>query len=148
MRFRAKFAFLDWAWVSMAGFAALLFLSGPRHAGQALRYYALMMIFFAASRILLHVFIFWEITPSSLRERRLWTTRTVPWKEITAVIPWPDTRPNHDYVAIEFARAAPLSSRGTIIANPGDHNEFLSALRRYACNARFEVALRASPVSV
>lgn len=146
MRFRAKFALLDWAWVSVAALAALLFFSASRRASQPMRYYAFMMIFFAAIRVLLHLFIFWDVTSDGLRERRLWTARTIPWKEITAVTPWPDSRPNRDYIAIEFVRPAPLSSRGTIIANPQESTAFLSALRRNASHARFEIALRTSPL--
>lgn len=148
MRFRAKFALLDWAWLAIAAFAAFLFFSGPRRTSQTLHYYALMMIVFAATRVLLHLLIFWGITSAGFRERRLWSTRTILWQEITAIAPWPENHPNRDYVAIEFARPAPLSIRGTLIASPGDRDSFLSALRHYACNARFEINLRDSPVSV
>lgn len=146
MRFRAKFALVDWAWLAVAAFVSVLFLSGPHRAASNLRYYALMMVLFAAARVLLHFFIFWEITSAGLYERRLWTTRTIPWQEITAIAPWPESRPNRDYIAIEFARSAPLSNRGSVIASPEHREDFLTELRRRAPQAALEVPLGASPV--
>ncbi|HEX4037128.1 MAG TPA: hypothetical protein VHX37_03640 [Acidobacteriaceae bacterium] len=146
MRFRAKFARVDWAWLAVAAFVSVLFLSGPRHAASNLRYYALMMVLFAATRVLLHFLIFWEIASAGLYERRLWTTRTIPWQEITAIAPWPENRPNRDYVAIEFVRSAPLSARGSVIASPEHREAFLTELRRRAPQATLELPPSASPI--
>jgi hypothetical protein len=66
-----------------------------------------------------------SLVDDGLCERRLWATRTIPWQEITTVGPWPENRPNRRYVAIEFARSTPLSSQGTVIANPENHQAFL-----------------------
>lgn len=150
MRFRAKFALIDWAWLAIAAFVLVLLLSGPRRAKDSLVWYGFLILLFAAIRVVLYFFLWWDTTPGGLRERRLWSTRTIPWTEITGVAPWPDGqaggRAHRDSLAIEYARAAPLSDQGRLIANPADREGFLREVRRHAPQASFEVTLGASPV--
>jgi hypothetical protein len=146
MRFRAKFALIDWAWLAIAAFALLLFLSGPYRAGVFLRWYATVMALFACSRVVLHIFVYWDTSLEGLRERRLWTTRTIPWPQITAVSPWPDRHPNPNCLSIEYARSAPMSDRGTVIANPENREAFLSEIRGHAPQARLEIPVSISPI--
>ena len=72
-----------------------------------------------------------------MKERRLWQTREVPWIEVTQV--GPAFKRNSEFLAIDFARSAPMSDRGTITANPIDMKEFVAALRRFAPQSSFEL---------
>lgn len=132
MRFRAKFVWLDAAWLATALFCAVLWISGPGHASTRLRLYTLFFILNVVVRTLIHFSIVWKAGPDGLNERRLWNRRTIPWSEITEVTPWPEERPIRGYLAIYFARSAPLSDRGTVIANPGNLDVFLAAIRHHA----------------
>jgi hypothetical protein len=146
MRFRAKFALIDWAGLTLAAFAWLLFFSEPHRVDAPLLWYVTLMNVFAGSRVVLYMFVYWETTIEGLRERRLWSTRTIPWPEITAIGPWPDRHPNRGFLAIEYTRPAPLSDRGTLVANPENREAFLGEIRRHAPQVRLEIPVSASPV--
>lgn len=84
-------------------------------------------------------FIYWEIDNDGLRERRLWHSKQVPWQDVVHVGSWHPNQPSSDYLEIDYARPAPMSDRGSVIANPEDRSGFLAALHRFAPNADFEV---------
>ena len=135
MRFRAKFGALGWCWVGLACLALVLWFSGLRSGtlGWLVICYALM----ALQRVLMQIFVYWDVDDDGLRERCLRNTREVAWREVQHVGGWP--KPWSDSLAIDFARPAPLSDRGSIIANPEDREEFISTLRRFAPQAAFDV---------
>jgi hypothetical protein len=93
----------------------------------------------ASVRALSQAFIYWDVDPEGLRERRLWGTKSVPWQEVVHVGSWHPNHPASDYLEIDYARPAPIYDRGSVIANPDDRSGFLSALRRFATQANFEV---------
>jgi hypothetical protein len=137
MRFRAKFGAIGWCWVGMAGLQAVLWLSRKRSG--AVDSFALGCVLIALQQALNHAFIYWEIGPDGLRERRLWNTKEVPWQEVVHVGSWHPKNTASDYLEIEYARPAPKSDRGSVIANPEDRSGFLAALHRFATQASFDV---------
>ena len=138
MRFRAKFGFLGWAYIAMALFALLLKIS-PGRPSEVLGLFAILWTVFAALRILFQIFIYWDLDSSGLHEQRLWGKRNVAWQEVTRVSAWNPKQPASATLAVDFARPAPMSDRGRVIANPENHQRFLAELRRYAPQAIFEV---------
>jgi hypothetical protein len=108
------------------------------HHNAALSPVALIWIFFGLWRTLSQIFIYWDVDSSGLRERRLWNERTIPWQEVTRVSGWMD-RPSSDALAVHYARSAPLSDSGTVVATPEDRQQFLADLHRYAPQAAFDV---------
>jgi hypothetical protein len=146
MRFRAKFALSSWLWLAVAVFVWILFASGPHRAIGNLRYYVVLYTFIGLSQLLVHQFIWWDILPDGLYERRLWSSRTIPWAEVSHVTFWPNETKPSSSLAICFSRPAPLSAAGQVIATPADRDGFLSVLREHAPQARIEVARSASPI--
>jgi hypothetical protein len=134
MRFRTKFGALGYCWVGLACLWTLLWLCGPHQNRAGLFTFTSALI--ASLQILNHTFIYWELQADSLRERRLWRAKEVAWQEITHVGPWAN---NSEYLIVDHVRAAPLSARGSIIANPEDRSAFLDALHRYAPQATFDL---------
>jgi hypothetical protein len=139
MRFRAKFDLLDVLYVALPLFMLVLLLSEPHHASLFLRAFAALYGLTGLVRVLSRIYIYWDVTPEGLGERRLWTSRFIPWAQMTSVAPWPDGKPLSDAVVIDFTRPAPLSSTGRVIANPDRLDEFLAELRAHAPQARFAV---------
>lgn len=136
MRFRAKFGAIGWFWVGSACLIATLWLSGRRHSES--RFLALFFLVMASLQVLNHFFIYWDIDPAGLRERRLWSTREIHWREVTHIGGWP-SQPSSDSLQIDFARPAPISERGSVIANPEDRGGFIAALHKFAPEAEFDV---------
>ena len=139
MRFRAKFGAQDISLLA-AGIliASVLVLQWHRGGSLWLGFFGLWMAIILA-RLLNPILIYWDIAPEGLRERRVWQSRIILWREIVSVEPWPEEQPNADYLAIYFSRPAPLSSAGRVLANPADRSGFLSLLRTHAPQARFEL---------
>jgi len=100
---------------------------------------ALCFVSMAVQRALFQAFIYWEVNPSHLRERRLWNTKEIPWKDVVHIGCWHLNEPSSDYLEIDYARPAPLSDRGSVIANPEDRSGFLAALHRFATQANVDV---------
>ena len=134
MRFRKKFGALGYAWAGSACLFAALWLSPNRKPELVpfVIYFGLM----ALVQIVSYFFIYWEIESDHLRERRLLTTREVSWAELKSVSPWGKST---EYLALDYSRPAPMSDRGSIIANPEDRSAFIDAIRRYAPQASVEV---------
>ena len=90
----------------------------------------------ALLRILNSIIVYWECAPSGLRERRIWRIKDVQWDQVRQIGRW---KPKDDTVAVIFARPAPLSTSGCIVADPTDRAGFLAALRQYAPLANFKL---------
>jgi hypothetical protein len=120
--------------VSLACFAMILWFSGilSRNIGST----ACIWTIVASLFILHHIFIYWELDSDSLKERRFWNKKEVAWKEVTHV---GNSAPTSNFLAVDYARPAPMSDHGQIIANPEDRLQFIAALRRFAPNAEFDV---------
>lgn len=142
MRFRTKFA-----WVQFAG--AILWLglsyswSHNTHATSGIRSSYLLggifWLFLALSCVMNYFFTWWDINDSGLTQRRLWSTRTIPWNEITRIAPWqPNSKPMPKWLAVEYARPAPMSDRGQLLIQPADRNALVRALRTHAPQADFD----------
>jgi hypothetical protein len=98
---------------------------GEKLAGTA-------MILVALQVALSRYFIYWEIDSAGLRERRYWIVKEVAWVEVTHVGSFPRNSPTSDTLEVDYIR-------GRIVAKPEDRREFISALRRFAPQANFEV---------
>jgi hypothetical protein len=132
VRFRAKFGWVDWVWIVTASVVTVAWVIGRRSSTLFLFVFGLN----ALIRIVSQVFVYWDVDSSSLREHRLWSTKEVAWQEVARVGLW---TPKSTVLEIEYARDAPLSDRGTVIANPGDREQFLAAIHRFAPQAAFEL---------
>jgi hypothetical protein len=143
MRFRAKFGLQGWLSVAMLCFLIVLKISELKsgHHNAALSPLVLMWIVFGLGRVLSQIFIYWDVDSTGVRERRLWSERTIPWQEVTRVSGWMD-RPSSDALVLHYARPAPLSDSGTVVAAPDDRQQFLSDLHRFAPQATFDVSAR------
>lgn len=137
MRFRAKFGALGWFWVGVALFYFLWLPFGPHRDNFAWR--AIPPVFYALMMVLSKAIAYWDFNPTHLHERRLWRTRDVPWEEVIHIHARDPAHPSSGYLAVDYARTAPMSDRGTIIANPADRQGFIAALRRSAPQADCDV---------
>ena len=70
---------------------------------------ALYFLLMVSQRVLFHTFIYWEVDPNRLRERRLWNTKNVLWQEVLHIGNWHRNQSSSDYLEIDYARAAPIS---------------------------------------
>ncbi|HEY6446592.1 MAG TPA: hypothetical protein VIY53_09045 [Acidobacteriaceae bacterium] len=138
MRFRAKFDLLDCCYLALGLLPLVLLLSPGGYRGMQTPWLVALWVALALQRLIPRVFTYWEVSPEGLFERRLWRERTVAWNEIVSVSPWPEGKSASRQVAVSFGRSAPLSDRGQVIANPGDPDSFLMALREHAPQARFD----------
>ncbi|MGC2639457.1 MAG: hypothetical protein WA294_19890 [Acidobacteriaceae bacterium] len=138
MRFWAKFDLLDCCYLALGLLPLLLLLSPGDHRGTLTPWLVALWIALALQRLIPRVFTYWDVRPEGLFERRLWRERTVAWNDIVSVSPWPEGKSASRQVAVGFARSAPLSDRGQMIANPGDLDSFLRELRTHAPQARFD----------
>lgn len=134
MRFRPKFGLQGWSWVALGCLSTLLLARA--HSNRLLwSVWPILALQFIFGK----VFIYWEVDASGLHERRFWRRKEIAWDEITHVGSWIPSQPGSDYVAVDYGRPAPMSDRGSVIANPADRAEFIAALRRFAPQADFEV---------
>jgi len=134
MRYRAKFGALGWCWSGSACLVLVLWLDGLRSGTAGFLF--LFFILMALQRVLSYVFIYWDLGVEELRERRIWSTRSVPWNEVTHIGRWTQ---NSNYIIVDHSRLEPLSDRGRMVANPDDEAGFIAALRRYATQAEIEL---------
>jgi hypothetical protein len=128
MRFRAKFGLLGWVYVGLTLLILVLRLSRGHH-NEVLTTLAVFLPVSAAFKILAQIFIYWDLDSAGLHERRLWGEKKIPWQEVTRVSAW-NERPSSDFLAVHYARSAPMSDQGSVIANPDDRDHFLADLRR------------------
>jgi hypothetical protein len=137
MRFRAKFGLLGWIWTLMACFYAYnsLFRSRPSIVGGAVICMFLMVLL----QILSRLFVYWDLDEVSLRVQSFWTKKEIAWAEVTHVGGLVPDKPSSAYLRVDYARPAPMSEQGHILANPEDRVKFIATLRRFAPQATFEV---------
>jgi len=90
--------------------------------------YILVALFLALRRYS----VYWEVNSDCLRARSFWTVKEVAWVEVTHVGSFPKNSPSSDTFAVDYIR-------GQIVADPEDRQQFISALRRFAPQAEFEV---------
>jgi hypothetical protein len=143
MRFRSRFA-----WVQFAGAILWIGLSdswfhkpnAPPGIRSAYLIAGVFWLFIALSCIANFCFAWWQVDDTGLTQRRLWKTRTIPWNEITRIGPWqPNSKPMPQWLAVEYARSAPMSDRGELLIQPADRNTLVRALRAHAPQADYEI---------
>lgn len=84
----------------------------------------------------------WEIGDAGLVQRQFWSTRTIPWNEITRVGPWsPTNKPMRGWLEVAYSRPAPMSDRGNLRIRPVESESLVRALRTHATHADFEVSV-------
>jgi len=135
MRFRARFGAVDYFWIAgLCLYIVLPFVMPNR----GLHFAQILSIAVASFQILTKTLTWWDLDSDGLKERRLWYTREIPWREVLRVGGL-NSRPASRILAIDYARPAPMSDRGQILASPGDRAQFLAALHRFVPTADFEV---------
>ena len=134
MRFRAKFGALDWCTVGLALIACVLWLRGFH--SLTMKFEVLAFPLLALQRIFNHLFVYWDVDSGSLRERRFWHTKQIVWSEVARVGSW--TQPPNCVTVDYCGHGALPNHRETIVANPKDRTQFITALRRFAPHADFE----------
>jgi hypothetical protein len=139
MRFRPKFGLMGWLWVTLACMAVFFAAFGSgRPAGSLHGFSAAIFALLPLQQILLNRTHYWELDAASLRVNLLWNTKEIGWDEIKRV-GGSGGRAAANTLEVEYARAAPLSERGRVLANPQDRQQFIDALKRFAPQATFEV---------
>jgi hypothetical protein len=139
MRFRTKFGLLEWVWVAVACMIVLILLLDSGHKSPYRGLIAAYWVLWAFVQAVSRFFVYWVLDSSGLRERRFWNTREIPWNEVTRVGSLNPKQPASGLLEVDFARPAPMSDRGHILAHPQDREHFIRALRRFAPQADFEV---------
>lgn len=141
MLVRSKFA---WAQLTGALFwAGLSFTWFHKHPhdsiGQLYLLVGILQLIVAIMAVVSYFFIWWRIDDSCLTQRRLFSTRTIPWNEITHIGPWRhNNKPIPHWLSVEYARSAPLSDRGELRIQPADRNTLVRSLRTHAPQAEFD----------
>lgn len=138
MRFRYKFGALDGAWVWLALFMTVLWSSAHGHRSTNLSILAASWIFLAALRVSNHLFVYWDLDSTGIRERRFWGIKQIPWSEVT-LVQGLNGSPSSNFLEVWSSRPSPISASDRVLAYPGNREEFIAALRRFAPQANFEV---------
>jgi Bacterial PH domain len=142
MLVRSRFAWLQlataviWIALSLSGFH-----KHPHDGiGHGYLLLGILQLFIASYYIAGYFFVWWRIDDSGLTQRRIFNTRTVPWNEITRIGPWqPNGKPIPQWLAVEYARPAPMSDRGQLLIQPTDRYALVRALRAHAPQADYEI---------
>jgi hypothetical protein len=135
MRFRARFGAVDYFWIAgLCLYIVIPFVMPHRR----LHFADLPWIGVASFQILTKALTWWDLDSEGLRQRCLWYTKEISWREVFRVGGL-NSKPASRILAIDYARPAPMSDRGQILASPGDRAQFLAALHRFAPTADFEV---------
>jgi hypothetical protein len=141
MRFRSKFAWLEFA--SAVVWAGLCFAWFHKSPHEAIAWAYLVMgitqAVLAAICALSYFSTWWEIGDAGLVQRQFWSTRTIPWNEITRVGSWsPTNKPTRGWLEVTYSRPAPMSDRGDLRLRPVERDSLVRALRAHAPQADFE----------
>lgn len=143
MRFRQKFAWLQLCAGLLYTGLSYGWLRKPSAAPGVHGAYliiGIVWLFIAVTCITNYFFVWWGIEDDGLIQHRPWNTRTIPWNEITHVGPWqPNSKPIYSYLAVNYARPAPISDRGVLVLfKPADRDGLVRALRAHAPQAAFD----------
>jgi len=139
MRFRAKFGALGWCWVGLSCAWVLIAVfkynqSGSFPSGLSTALFVLVGL----QQVLPPLFTYRELDSSGLRVRRLWHRKEIAWEDVTHVGGF-NGRSSASMLEVDYARAAPMSDSGHILANPDDRRGFIQELRKFAPQADFDV---------
>lgn len=126
---------MGWLSVGMACFDICIWNLGGRSKTNDLISMCLW-IMIALLTVLNRFFIFWDLDQTGLHAYRFWIRKDVAWAEITHVS-------KHSYrpacLAIDWARPAPAWVFGRILAFPASHGQFLTLMRAFAPQAKFDL---------
>jgi hypothetical protein len=139
MRFRTKFGAQGWCLVSVAILYACFAYFGYHLQRSVWGFAAGVWVWLALLRILSQIFCYWEADSESFREHNFWVKKEIPWEEVTRIGSFNPKQPSSSFLAVDYARGAPMSERGHIVANPADREQFIAVLHRFAPQATFEV---------
>jgi len=141
MRFRSKF---EWpllaAAVVWAGLCFAWFHKNPFEAiGWAYLVIGIIWLLLAGVLVCSYFFSGWEVGDTGLVVHLLWSTRTIPWDEITRVGQWGKRKRMRDCLVVAYARTGPLSGRGELRIQPVEFDALVCALRDHAPQAEFDL---------
>jgi hypothetical protein len=134
MRFRDNTSLLPGL---IAGFVCIFAFDSLLGRGFYLHWelsFAAFLILSVLLTILSHFLTYWELDPACLRERKLWKTKEIAWKDVTRIGRFGFSS---DIVKISYGRVPEVCEY--ILANPCDRDRFIAALRRFVPEANFEV---------
>jgi hypothetical protein len=133
MRFRHKFFDPPWAFASLPVFFALSIFDirrfPPIWIAVVISFWALLELFAAV----VYLSLFWELDGTSLRYHWLWNKKEIAWPEVRLVGRLGFAEDN---VAIYFGHE--IEDYGSLIAKPKDREKFISLLRAFAPQAKFD----------
>jgi hypothetical protein len=139
MRFRAKFGALGWCWIGLACSWVIVAVFKHNHSGSGIHgVTAALCATPGLLQVLTRLSTYWDLDSSGLHRHRLWHKREIAWEDVTHVGGF-NGRPSASMLEVDYARAAPMSDRGRILANPDDRRGFIGELRKFAPQAEFEV---------
>jgi hypothetical protein len=81
----------------------------------------------------------WELGESGLTQRHLWSTRTIPWDEVTRVGIRGDAKRTRGCLILDYARRGPMSERGELRIQAVETDALVRALRDHAPQAEFDL---------
>jgi hypothetical protein len=139
MRFRAKFGALGWFWAGLA--CSWVIAAAFKHSHSEFGIHGVTAALCASPRllqVLARFFTYWDLDSTGLHERRLWYRKEIAWEEVTHVGGF-NGRPSASMLEVDYFRAAPMSDRSRILANPDDRRGFIQELRKFAPQADFNV---------
>ncbi len=97
-------------------------------------------IFLTLWTVLSYLTCWWVISADGIHERRIWSTRFVPWEEVQRIGPYqPSSKPLLGMMEITYARTGPLSDRGSMVLRPGNRQQLLASLQSHLPPTAFEV---------
>jgi hypothetical protein len=139
MLFRSRFGWLQLAIAIL--WAAFCFAWFHKHPHELIgQFYLLLGILQLLITAATYFFVWWRIDDSGLTQRRLFSTRTIPWNEITRIGPWRhNDKPIPKWLAVEYSRTAPISDCGELLIQPEDPFAVARALRAHAPQAEYEI---------
>ena len=135
MRFREKFpvTMLIWDMVWIALTEGWLHRSGISAGTRSL--YQVALAFWICSTLMTvlgYLTSWWIIADDGIHERRIWSTRVVPWDEVQRIGPYqPGSKPLLATMEITYERTGPLSDRGNMVFRPGNRQQLLASLHSH-----------------
>jgi len=83
--------------------------------------------------------MYWELNTSCIRHRWFWKKNEIAWQNVTRVGYMNYKRPSSCGLEIDYILPGPLIERRSMLADPLDREQFITALRRFAPHAVFDV---------
>lgn len=84
-------------------------------------------------------FVYWDLNSHRLRQQHFWNKKELAWDEVTRVSEFLPGVVRDRSLAVWYANPSSRSGSSYIVVSPGDRQQFISALQRFATQATFEI---------